>query len=87
MTRNRQWIALSLLLMVLGGLIIAYKVAWLGFPYLPDQTSDQWIVQARLEIEPVDGPVRANLLLPVRSTGFSVANVVRSQPANSPPPF
>ena len=50
-----------------GGLVWA-------IPYLPDQTSDQWIVQARLEIEPVDGPVRASLLLPVRSTGFTVSD-------------
>ena len=46
----------------------------MGYPVLPDQTSEQWIVQARLEIEPVKGPVRASLLLPVRSTGFTVSN-------------
>jgi hypothetical protein len=74
MTRNRQWIVLSLLLMSLGGLIIAYKILWLGYPALPDQTSEQWIVQARLEIQPGQGPVRASLLLPVRSTGFTVTN-------------
>jgi hypothetical protein len=74
MTRNRQWIGLSLLLIVLGGLIIAYKVLLLGYPYLPDQKSEQWIIQARLEIQPELGPVRASLLLPVRSTGFTVTN-------------
>jgi hypothetical protein len=74
MTRSRQWIVLSLVLMALGGLIIAYKVVWLGYPSIPDQTSEQWIVQARLEIEPVDGPVRASLFLPVRSTGFTVSD-------------
>jgi len=73
MTRNRQWIVLSLLLMALGGLIIAYKVFWLGYPPKPDQTSEQWIVQARLEIQAVQGPVRASLLLPVRSTGFTIS--------------
>jgi hypothetical protein len=74
MTRSRQWIGLSLLLMVLGGLIIAYKVVWLGYPLRPDHTSEQWTVQARLEIEAVEGPVRASLLLPVRSTGFTVSD-------------
>ena len=32
MTRNRQWIALSLTLLLLGGLLMAYKAIWLGFP-------------------------------------------------------
>jgi hypothetical protein len=59
---------------MLGSLIIAYKVVRLGFPAKPDQTSEQWLVQARLEIQAVEGPVRASLLLPVRSTGFTVSN-------------
>jgi hypothetical protein len=46
----------------------------LGYPVFPDQTSEEWVVQARLEIEPVKGPVRASLLLPVRSTGFTISN-------------
>jgi len=73
-TRNRQWIVLSLLLVALGSLIIAYKVVRLGYPTMPDQTSDEWMVQARLEIQAMEGPVLASLLLPVRSTGFTVSN-------------
>jgi hypothetical protein len=41
---------------------------------LPDQTSEEWTIQARLEIEPTGGPVRASLMLPVRSTGFTVSD-------------
>jgi hypothetical protein len=63
---------LSLLLMSLGGLIFAYKVFWLGFPALPHTTSEQWVVQARLEIHPLEGPVRASLMLPARPPGFMV---------------
>jgi hypothetical protein len=74
MTRNRQWIALSLMLLLLGGLLMAYKAMWLGFPPLPDESSEQWIVQARLEIEPLEGPVRADLLLPARTSGFMVSD-------------
>ena len=74
MTRSRQWVVLSLLLVLLGGITFAYKVVRLGYPVLPDETGEQWLVQARLEIEPVKGPVRASLLLPVRSTGFTVTN-------------
>jgi hypothetical protein len=72
-TRNRQWIVLSLLLLTLGGLIFTYKVFWLGFPAMPHATSEQWVVQARLEIHPLEGPVRASLILPARPPGFMVS--------------
>jgi len=74
MTRDRQWIVLSIFLVVLGALICAYKMVRLGYPLLPDQTSEQWSIQARLEIEPTEGPIRASLLLPVRPSGFTISN-------------
>ena len=73
MSKNRQWIVLSLLLLSMGGLIFAYKVFWLGFPPLPDLTSEVWTVQVRLEIRPEDGPVRASLILPSRSSGYTIS--------------
>jgi len=72
-SKSRQWIVLSLLLMLLGGLLFAYKVVRLGYPPLPDQTSEQWNVQARLEIHPDQGPVLASLLLPSRSSGYTIS--------------
>ena len=66
MTRNRQWIVLSLSLLLLGGLLMAYKVVRLGFPLMSNDSSEQWVVQARLEVEPLEGPVRAGLLLPAQ---------------------
>lgn len=73
MTRSRQWVVLSLFLMALGSLTFAYKVVRLGYPALPDQASEQWVVQVRLEILPQEGPVRASILLPSRPTGFAVS--------------
>ena len=73
MTRSRQWVVLSFTLLLVGGLLMAYKVVRLGFPLTPDDGGEEWIVQARLEIEPVQGPVRAALLLPARSSGFMVS--------------
>lgn len=73
MTRSRQWVVLSLTLLLVGGLLMAYKAFRLGFPLMPDDSGEEWIVQARLEIEPVQGPVRAALLLPARSSGFMVS--------------
>ncbi|MBT8049428.1 MAG: UUP1 family membrane protein [Xanthomonadales bacterium] len=73
MTKSRQWMVLSLFLVSLGCLIFAYKTATLGYPALPDEQSEQWVVQVRMEIEPEDGPVQASILLPARATGFTVS--------------
>ena len=73
MSKNRQWIVLSLSLLVIGGLIFAYKVVRLGYPALPDQTSEVWTVQVRLKIHAENGPVRAELKLPSRPSGFTVS--------------
>jgi hypothetical protein len=73
MTRNRQWIVLALGLILLGGLIFTYKVVRLGFPAWPDELSDQWVIQARLDVRPIEGPVRVSLMLPARSSGFMVS--------------
>jgi len=74
LSKNRQWIVLSLLLLLVGGLMVAYKVFRLGYPLLPDQTSEQWIVQASLELHPDQGAVRASLLLPSRSSGYTLSD-------------
>lgn len=73
MKRNRQWISLSLLLIILGALIMAFKVVRLGYPLLPDMESVAWSLQARVQLEPETGAVRASLLLPARPSGFSIA--------------
>lgn len=73
MKRNRQWVSLSLLLMVLGGLIFTFKVVRLGYPPFPDTESAAWSLQARLHLEPEKGAVSARLELPARPSGFTVA--------------
>lgn len=74
MTRSRQWLVLALLLMLLGGLLFAYKVVRLGYPPLPGVQSQQWQIQARLELRPMTGPVRASLMLPARPVGYIVSD-------------
>ena len=73
MSKDRQWVILSLLLLSVGGLMMAYKITFLGFPLWPDLTSDVWTVQVRMEIEPEGGPVKAGLLLPSRSSGYALS--------------
>ncbi len=74
MSKNRQWIVLSSLLLAIGALIFTYKVVWLGFPPLPDLESEVWTVQVRLEVQPEGGPVRVGLMLPSRSRGYTISN-------------
>src|SRR5690606_13795840 len=71
--RNSQWVSLSLLLMALGAAIFTYKVVRLGYPAFPDMESAAWTVQAKLELTPEEGAVRANLTLPSRPTGYTLA--------------
>ena len=73
MKRNRQWVSLSLVLIGIGAVIIAYKVVRLGYPPLPDTESVAWSLQARLQLEPDKGAVRASLLLPARPSGYTIA--------------
>ncbi|HLF29590.1 MAG TPA: UUP1 family membrane protein [Xanthomonadales bacterium] len=73
MKRNRQWVSLSLLLMILGALIFTFKVVRLGYPPFPEMESAAWSLQARLQLEPEKGAVRASLVLPARPSGFSLA--------------
>lgn len=73
MKRNSQWVSLSLLLIALGGVIFAYKVVRLGYPPYPDMESAAWTVQAKLELIPEKGAVRASLTLPSRPSGYNLA--------------
>lgn len=73
MSRNRQWLVLSLLLIILGSLIFSFKYFRLGFPPLPDMQSEAWTIQARIQLEPESGPVRASMVLPSRPTGFTIS--------------
>lgn len=59
--------------MALGALIFAYKVVRLGYPPYPDMQSAAWTVQAKLELEPEEGAVRASLTLPSRPSGYTLA--------------
>jgi hypothetical protein len=72
-SKDRQWIFLSLFLLSVGGLIIAYKMLILGFPLMPESENNVWTVQVRLEIVPEGGPVRASLLLPSRPSGYLIS--------------
>jgi hypothetical protein len=45
-------VSLSLLLILLGAMSIAFKVVRLGYPPVPDMESAAWSLQARLQLEP-----------------------------------
>lgn len=66
---------LPLLILLLTGLslgIFHHKVRNLGFPVLPSQTTDNWIVEARIAFEPTGGALTARVFLPHDPPGFAL---------------
>lgn len=62
-------LALLLTLVSLG--IAGYKVEALGLPLLPDTTAEVWTVEMRVRLQAHGGPVRVDMPLPGRATGFT----------------
>ena len=70
MFRFVHWLVLVALL-IAGGLgVVFYKVQMLGFPLKPDRIEPTWIVQARVQITPDTGPIKATLELPTATPGM-----------------
>jgi hypothetical protein len=66
---------LPLLILALAAVslgIFQHKVRNLGFPVLPAQTTDNWIVETRVAFEPTGGAVTARLLIPHQPPGFAL---------------
>lgn len=66
---------LPLLILILGtvSLAIFFHKTWnLGFPVLPAQTTDNWIVEARVGFEPTGGAVTARLFIPREPPGLAL---------------
>ncbi len=64
MIRIRHWLVLALALILLGSGLAWWKVQQYGFPLKPDMTDVSWTVQARIQLRPGEGPVKATLQLP-----------------------
>jgi len=66
---------LPLLILALAAVslgIFQHKARNLGFPLLPAQTTDNWIVEARVAFEPTGGAVTARFLIPHQPPGFAL---------------
>ncbi len=72
--RIPHWLILVLVLLVTGLSATIYKVTKLGFPVTPDEQSEAWTVQARVQIRAAGGPVKVNLQLPGNTPGFNRLN-------------
>ena len=68
--RIRHWMFLAAALILFGLGLAAWKVEVYGYPLTPDKTDESWTVQARVQILPGDGPVKATLQLPSQSPGL-----------------
>ncbi len=70
MRRSRFFIISALLLIAFGLGLAAWKVNVYGYPLTPGVTGESWTVQARVRVEPGDGPVAVTLTLPSATPGF-----------------
>ncbi len=68
----RPVIILALLLACLAVGLFAYKLFWLGFPLVPDETTDVWTVEARIAFEALPGSVKTSLQIPTLTPGYTV---------------
>jgi len=67
----RHWMWLSLLLVVAGVSLIIWRVEVYGYPLLPGAEDETWTVQARVRIDPEQGPVKLTLKLPDKTPGLA----------------
>lgn len=66
----RHWFVLSMLLILTGLALAAWKHEHYGYPLVPEDTDESWTVQARIQLRPSSGPVKATLLLPTITPGI-----------------
>lgn len=61
-------LALTLILIGLG--LAIWKIEVYGYPLTPDKTDESWTIQARIQLRPGEGPVKASLQLPSQTPGL-----------------
>lgn len=71
MIRPPHWLILSLVLIATGAGVAWWKVENYGFPLQVERTEDSWTVQARVQLEADEGPVKAVLQLPSQTPGLA----------------
>ena len=58
---NRHLYILCPILALVGVAVTSYRLFVLGFPALPDQTSETWRIEARVQFEALDKPVKVQI--------------------------
>jgi hypothetical protein len=64
MSSRTQVYLVALLLAAVGIGFTIYKVAVLGFPFVPGESRDVWTLESKITFEPTGGPVEVSLALP-----------------------
>lgn len=61
---------IALILFLISGSLMYYKVTKLGMPLIPSQQSDVWVVEAKLQFQASGGPAKAAFYIPNDPPGF-----------------
>ncbi len=64
MKGGRLLFAYVFLLVLAGGGLLAWKVIWLGYPIIPSETRDEWLLEAKVSFQPTGDPITVSLALP-----------------------
>ncbi|NNE06598.1 MAG: inactive transglutaminase family protein [Xanthomonadales bacterium] len=65
---------LALVLIALGLGLFAWKVSSFGFPVKPEETSEVWVVQAHVAVDPGAGSLKVSMQLPTRTPGYGLSD-------------
>lgn len=68
---STEWLLVSIVLAGVGLAAFAYKTLSLGYPWQPGAGDYTWTVEARVRLEPDQGPVTLKLILPDPTPGFT----------------
>ena len=68
----RPVLIIAALLGLIGLSLFSYKVVVLGFPLVPNETTDVWTVEARIAFEALPGSVKVSLQIPTLTPGYTV---------------
>lgn len=72
--KKTQLYLLALLIAALGLSAFAYKWKVLKFPVAPNEQTEIWEIQARVEFDPKKGPNKVTLQIPNNPPGYAVIN-------------
>lgn len=65
---------LAALFTLIGLALFIYKSQWLNFPITPNETVNSWHIEAKLEFEADDAPVKVDFFIPKNTENYAIVD-------------